>query len=76
MKFNLINVLTSIYILALLVHCIFTNVKPYVMENSDFVFDNVSSNSFDNLGQEMVIGIVINQVVIMVIGKTVIMRLG
>ena len=52
----------------------FTNVKPYVMENSDFVFDNASSNSFDNLGQKMVVGIVINQAVIMIIGKTVIRR--
>ena len=69
MKLNLINCLTSIYIFALVIQCIFTNFKPYVVEKSDFVFDNVSSNNFDNIGQVMVIGIVINQVLIMLIGK-------
>ena len=71
MRLNLINFLTSIDIFALVSQCIFTNVKPYVMENSIFVFDNVSSNSFDNLGQDMVMGIVGNQVLIMLIGKMV-----
>ena len=71
MRLNLINFLTSIDIFALVSQCIFTNVKPYVMEKSNFEFDNVNSNSFDNLGHNMVIGIVINQVVIMLFGKKV-----
>ena len=34
------------------------------MEKSNFEFDNVNSDRFDNLGHDMVMGIEINQVVL------------
>ena len=65
----MINVLTSLYILSLVTHVIFTNVKPYVIKNSDFQFENSTSNSISHLGPDMVVGIVTNQVVIMILSK-------
>ena len=64
-----IDILTGLYILAILLHCVLTNIKPYVTEPISFEFENSTSNSFNHLGSEMVSGIVINLVVVMILGK-------
>ena len=64
-----IDILTGLYIGAIFLHAVVTNIKPYVTETVSFEFENSTSNSIHHLGPNMVSGIVANLAVVMLLGE-------
>ena len=68
MYLNVSNILTSLYFLSLLLMVIFTNVKPYLSQERSEIRTIHHSMELE-LEEELMIWVVINQIIIMIIGK-------